>query len=225
MHAAYQSGDPYLALAKVSGAIPPDGTKETHPYIREQYKTATLATQYGQGVDSLARRLGLARSEAGALLRDHRRAFQHFWAWSDNMLDHAMLHGELSTVLGWRLHLNPQNVNPRSLRNFPMQAHGSEILRLACCLATERDIHVCAPVHDALLIEAPTDEIEAKVAETQACMAEASRFILDGVELRSDATIIRYPERFEDKRGKQMWDTVWEILNETPRKSKALVHD
>ena len=36
-----------------------------------------------------------------------------------------------------------------------MQANGAEMLRLACCLATERGIEVCAPVHDAVLICAP----------------------------------------------------------------------
>ena len=65
--------------------------------------------------------------------------------------------------------------NPRSLANFPMQANGAEMLRLACCLATERGHCVCCPVHDALLVEGPADEIEDVVAETQAAMHEASR--------------------------------------------------
>ena len=51
-----------------------------------------------------------------------------------------------------------------SLRNFPMQANGAEMLRLACCLATERGIEVCAPVHDAVLICAPLDRLEDDVA-------------------------------------------------------------
>jgi hypothetical protein len=32
----------------------------------------------------------------------------------------------------------PQVANGRSLRNFPMQANGAEMLRLACCLGTEK---------------------------------------------------------------------------------------
>jgi hypothetical protein len=43
--------------------------------------------------------------------------------------------------------------------NFPMQANGAEMLRLACCLAIERGLAVCAPVHDAILIEAPLAEM------------------------------------------------------------------
>jgi hypothetical protein len=45
-----------------------------------------------------------------------------------------------------------------------MQANGAEMLRLACCLATERGIEVCAPVHDAILICAPLDRLDDDVA-------------------------------------------------------------
>ena len=49
----------------------------------------------------------------------------------------------------------------RALQNFPMQAHGAEMLRLACSLATERGVKIAAPVHDAILIAAPSGEINA----------------------------------------------------------------
>jgi DNA polymerase-1 len=98
--------------------------------------------------------------------------------------------------------------------NFPMQAHGSEILRLACCLATERGLVVCAPVHDAILIEAAAAEIDQHVAELQACMREASRVVLAGFELGSDAVVVRAPDRYSDKRGAVMWNTVVQLLDE-----------
>jgi len=100
------------------------------------------------------------------------------------------------------------------LRNFPMQAHGAEMLRLACCLATERGIRVCAPVHDALLIEAPIEEIGATVEATRAAMAEASRIVLSSFEVRTDAKVVRCPERFTDKRGVRMWTAVSEAIEE-----------
>ena len=61
-----------------------------------------------------------------------------------------MIHNVIFTVFGWPLHLGPGadpkqfTANPRSLRNFPAQANGAEMLRLACCLATERGIRICA---------------------------------------------------------------------------------
>jgi DNA polymerase I len=103
-------------------------------------------------------------------------------------------------------------MNARSIRNFPMQANGAEMLRLACCLATERGITVCAPVHDAVLIEAPLDDLESAVSRTQEAMTEASKIVLRGFPLRSEARIIRHPERFQDERGAQMWATVWDLI-------------
>ena len=73
-----------------------------------------------------------------------------------------------------------RNQNSRSLRNFPMQANGAEMLRLACIFATERGIEVCAPVHDAVLICAPLERLEdSDVARVREYMAEASRIVLD----------------------------------------------
>jgi DNA polymerase I len=136
------------------------------------------------------------------------------------VLDHAKLTGELHTVFGWTLH-GCCGANPRSLRNFLMQSHGSEMLRLACCLATERGIEVCAPVHDALLIMAPIEEVEATVVAMRAAMAEASRIVLDGFEVRTEAQIWRYPERFYDERGERMWNVVTQLIEE----AEAVVND
>ena len=93
-----------------------------------------------------------------------------------------------------------------------MQANGAEMLRLACCLATERGIEVCAPVHDAVLICAPLERLEADVARMRAAMAEASRVVLAGFELRTDATMIRYPDRYQDRAARVMWDRVSRLV-------------
>ncbi len=95
-----------------------------------------------------------------------------------------------------------------------MQANGAEMLRLACCFATERGIRVCAPVHDALLIEAPLDDLGGAVAATQGAMEDASRLVLAGFPLRADASLVRSPDRYTDPRGQRMWDSVWEIVAE-----------
>ena len=126
-----------------------------------------------------------------------------------------MLGGELHTVFGWRMLTEP-DPNTNSLRNFPMQANGAEMMRLACCLATERGIRLCCPVHDALLIEAPLGEIEEAVTATQLVMQEASEIVLAGFRLRTDAKIVRYPDRYSDKRGEMMWKTVCELCGRLP---------
>lgn len=214
MMEAYQSGDPYLTFAKQAGAVPPEATKKTHGAERDLFKACALAVQYGMGAESLSRRIGQPVIVARDLLRLHQTTYRAFWAWSDGAVDHALLKGRLWTVFGWTIHTGT-NPNPRSLANFLMQANGAEMLRLACCFAVEKGIKVCAPVHDALLIEAPLEELDDTVAATQAVMSDASAAVLGGFRLRSDAKIIRYPERYMDERGTDMWNTVQRILDES----------
>jgi len=217
---AYISGDSYLTFAKQAGAAPPDATKHSHGNIREQYKAAVLATQYGMEAKSLASRLGKSVPEARSLLQDHHRVYQRFWSWSDGVVSYATLSKKLYTVFGWQIHLGAgSKPNPRSLRNFPMQANGAEMLRLACCLATERGISVCAPVHDAILIEAPIDRLEEDVAQTQQAMRESSAAVLGGFELRSDAKLARWPEHYTDERGEAMWTLVSGLVREAIQNS------
>ena len=123
-----------------------------------------------------------------------------------------MLTGSLNTAFGWHVHIGPQS-NPRSLRNFPMQANGAEMMRLAACLATERGIEVCAPIHDAFVINAPLERLEEDAARMRSAMAEASRIVLGGFELATDVTFVRYPDRYMDEsRGRVMWDRVMALV-------------
>jgi hypothetical protein len=222
MQAAYVSGDPYLAFAKQAGAVPADATKDSHGPTRELFKQCVLAVQYGMAAESLASRIGQPSVVARDLLRAHHETYRTFWRWSDAAIDHAMLRGSLHTVFGWRVHVD-ENPNPRSLRNFPMQANGAEMLRLACCLATERGIEVCAPVHDAVLICAPLERLEADIAGMRAAMAETSKIVLAGFELRTDATRVLHPDRYQDPRGTMMWQRVMGLIitSATVKEEKA----
>jgi hypothetical protein len=207
MQECYRSGDFYLTFAKMARAVPADATKETHGAERDRLKTVALGVLYGQGPEGMAARIGCTVWEARELLRLHRQTFPAFWRWSDALVLRALATGRLRTCFGWTLHVG-KDTNPRTIRNFPMQAHGAEMLRLACCLATERGVTVCAPVHDALLVEGPAGDIEAVVARTQEAMEEASALVLPGFPLRTDSKIVPWPGRYLDPRGQRMWDTV-----------------
>jgi DNA polymerase I-like protein with 3'-5' exonuclease and polymerase domains len=210
---AYSSGDPYLAFAIQAGSVPPDGTKHSHQTERNLFKACVLAVQYGMEAPSLAKRIGQPVALGRELLRLHRETYRVFWDWSEAVQNHAMLYGKVWTTFGWTIYVC-ENPNPRSIRNFPMQANGAEMLRIACFLATERGIRVCAPIHDALLIEAPLDELDDAVRTTRQVMSDASAAVLNGFRLRSEAEIIRYPDRYMDRRGKKMWETVWGIIED-----------
>jgi DNA polymerase family A len=211
MIAAYLTGDPYIAFGKQCGKLPHDATKASHPDTRQLLKQCVLGIQYGMEAKTLAFRIDQPEIVARELLHAYRDTYRKFWKWSDAAVDHAMLFGTLHTVFGWRVHVGEQ-FNPRSLQNFPMQANGAEMLRLACCLATERGIEICAPIHDAILICAPIDRIDDDVAKLREAMNEASRGVLDGFELRTDVRVVKYPDRFMDDRGAVMWQRVMQLL-------------
>jgi hypothetical protein len=212
MQDAYKSGDFYLTFAKMAGAVPATATKNSHAAERDQFKVVSLGVLYGLSADGLARKLNVPPCYGRELLRLHQQTFPRFWEWSERIEMTGMLHGRLQTVFGWTVHVGP-NANPRSLRNFPMQGNGAEMLRLACCLATERGIRVCAPVHDALLVEGAAGDIEEVVAVTQAAMREASEVVLWGFPLRTEAKIVRYPDRYMDPRGERMWTLAIRLLD------------
>ena len=208
---AVTSGDAYLDFARRAGLAPAGATKATHGAVRDLCKTCLLGANYGMQAQSLSYRAGVSKIEAGEILRRLAAAYPTYTAWAQQVIDTGMLGGRLSTVFGWTLHVGTQT-RGTTLRNFPMQANGAEMLRLACCLATEAGIEVCAPVHDALLIEAPDDELGDAVAATRAAMAQASALVLDGLEVGTDAAVVRYPDRYADPRGAVMWARVNELL-------------
>jgi DNA polymerase I len=96
------------------------------------------------------------------------------------------------------------------------------MLRLACCLATERGIEICAPVHDAVLICAPLDRIEEDVAGMRAAMAEASRIVLAGFELATDVKVVHWPDRYMDPRGAEMWSRVCGLVSKAEPDKRSL---
>ncbi len=226
MLAFYQGGDPYLAFARRVGAVPAWATKTTHGLIRDQYKVALLAAQYGIQAEALAARLCVSTFAAHEMLAQHRELFAVYWRWVADWLAHALDTGVMRTVLGWQCYTGHTEFNGRSIQNFPVQAHGADILRLACVWATRRNLGLRSPVHDAVLLEAPLERIETDVALLQELMRRASRIVLnptaDGtLELRTDAKIIRYPDRYTDPRGDAIWANVMGLLSEYQRREAA----
>jgi DNA polymerase I len=225
---SYKSGDVYLDLAKRIGAVPPDASKDSHPDVRAVYKAIVLGMQYCMGPDSLASRADVAPIEAKIIVQRHKETFRDFWRWIDAVVSTALSRSEIATLFGWSMHVRPdakfknRGPNLRSLQNFEMQGHGAEMLRLALVMAMERGIRVIAPLHDAVMIEGPTSEIESIAAEMRACMIEASRIVLDcDTPIDVDTAFVHYPDRFVDEKGAEMWATAMRLLEESEANVKA----
>ena len=210
MWAAYESGDPYLQFAKDAGLAPKDAAKTSHGDVRDKCKAIVLGVQYGMSAHGMADRAGILVAEARELLQLHREHYRTFWTWADRNVDAVLAGATISTPLGWQFRQGfGMEGNPRSILNWPMQSTGADILRLSCTRLHEAGIKICAPIHDAILIEATLEKLEADVSRTKRVMQQACRDVLGGRTCRIDAETVRYPDRYMDeKRGRPMWDAV-----------------
>jgi DNA polymerase family A len=208
---ACQTGDVYLGVAKQLGLAPEDATPKTHKPVRALFKTVVLGILYGLGPRTLALQTGVSLFEAAELLARLRARFRTFEDFVQCALDHAGLLLEIGTPFGWTMQC-PPTINPRTIRNFPIQSTAAEILHVACILAERRGIHIVATVHDALMAEADLGCTDATDAALSRVMRDASSLVLRGYELSTDKQIIYPGERFHDDKGVEMWGTVEWLL-------------
>jgi DNA polymerase I len=212
-------GDPHLAFAKAVNLVPADVDKNSltaaQADIRQRCKAAVLGVNYGMTEHGLAIKAGTSVREARELLRLHKETYPVFWQWLDSTVTTALFRQEMIATFGWHMHVG-RDVHPRSLQNFPMQANGAEMMRIAAIAATEAGIEVCCSVHDAFLISAPIDRIEDDVAKMRTIMAKAGRLVT-GIDVRVDAKIVRAPDRYMDERGAPMWDRTIGLLESVER--------
>jgi DNA polymerase I-like protein with 3'-5' exonuclease and polymerase domains len=208
----YAEGDPYVAFGVMAGLMPATATKKSHPLEREIAKTVSLAVLYGQWIFSMAQKLNISVNRAEDLLAAHQQRFPQVWRWSDERVRNGYLQRRTDTAWGWYLAVNSQTKR-QTLRNFPVQGTGADIMRLAHILLFEGGIRVCAPVHDAFLIECPEAELNETTAEVCRLMTLAGRYVLGNSSiLRADARVLRHPERLTEKRGEAMWTRIVETV-------------
>lgn len=208
---AYRNGDPYLSFAKQAGLAPEYATSATHKLVRDRCKAVVLGMNYGIGPASMAHKAGITPIQAGELMMLHRRTYSKFWAWSDAYVDSALLNNMAQSVFAWPRRLTHSD-KVTSLKNFPMQANGAEMMRLAAIAATEAGIEVCAPVHDAFLIAAPLERLDDDVMLMREIMSQAGEAVC-GLAIRTDAQVVRYPDRYMDEKGIEMWNLVVQLVH------------
>jgi hypothetical protein len=214
---AYNTGDVYLAFAKLCGTVPEDGTKDTHKTKRNQCKQVVLGLQYGRQAASTAKLLGITKFVTQTLIDQYWEQFSTLAAWAQRQSNIGMMGEAVNTMMGWRYHDQSKEPNPRTFMNFPMQATGANMLQVAACMAREAGLKIVCPVHDALMLEAPTPLIESHVAKLRTIMKSASAAATNsgGSVCDVDVDITRYPQRYMDEdRGRKMWNITSRLLGE-----------
>lgn len=209
--AACEAGDVYLGIAAQLGFIRDDMPPIELENTRALFKVVVLSILYGVGPRTLAMRTGISLYEACEVLARLRARFHVFETYSQCVTDYAGMNLEISTQFGWVMQC-PPGINPRTVRNFPIQGTASEILHVASTLAERRGLEIVAPVHDALMAEGPLDQAEDISAALDRVMRDAGAVVLRGYELPTDVQMVRPGEHFFDKRGREMWETVQRLL-------------
>lgn len=154
---AYESGDPYLYLAKLAGAVPKDGTRKEYEKERDIFKVVTLALQYGMGAVSLANELTqklkepYTEAKAQRLIDLFNRSYRTHYRWKDRVLYEYKRDGFMKLPCGW--YMWGDNENLRSVNNVPVQGFGSSIMRKAVTMAQDAGLDVIFTLHDAIYVE------------------------------------------------------------------------
>jgi DNA polymerase I len=202
----YEADDPYTQFGIDTGWLPPGATKQSRPVERQQLKIFMLAVQYGARETTIAHQLRADINVASDLMRRYKTRFKRLVSWLGIQRDRAFLQGKLQTTFGWSSQFGDRS-KALTAQNFCVQGNGAEMMRLAAIYANQAGVPLCAPVHDAFLIEAPEGQIREEVATLQAAMNQASRDVLDGYTLRTDIEVTNHPGHFQAG-GRDFWDRI-----------------
>lgn len=218
--ACYQAPDPYVHFAKMAGAVPDDATKESHPVERKVFKETLLGLAYGMGARSLAFRLSTNQGEADRLIRLHKAVFAQYWEWIESIRIQARIDGMIRNPMGWMMSVDGWT-SSTTLGNWPVQSCGAAMLQVAAVEVAREGVPILATVHDSLIIETKADEIEQATARTIEIMERASQIVTgQPVPCRVDPKIVRWPDRYMDPDGADMFHFIMDVLERSKQAEK-----
>ncbi|HAW81000.1 MAG TPA: hypothetical protein DCX27_15585, partial [Balneola sp.] len=122
--------------------------------------------------------------------------------------------GYFITKYGWKYWLSDREIaNPRRLINWPIQSHGSEILRRAMIDLDEKNFEISMIIHDAVLIHCKKKNLRAMIndiKEIKKVMSDAAEKVI-GAPIGVDVELIgeSYVQKKEDKKR---WEQLYEKL-------------
>jgi hypothetical protein len=149
-------------------------------------------------------------------LAAHQHAYPPFTQWQQNMVTQALFDERIVSPLGWPMAVHA-GTSRRALFNYPEQAGGADMMRLAAIAAHEAGIRICAPVHDAFWITAPLPELDNAIAEMTRIMVRAGRAIAS-IDIPVEVgAVVRWPQclgdvRKPDAKGQAMWLEIKQLI-------------
>ncbi len=180
LKAAVETGDPYIATAKLVGAIPADATRKSNPKDRAIFKTTLLACLYGQGATNMSKRMNINIDYGTDYQVKIKNTYPVYFAWVKPLVNRALLQGYLTTKFGFRYYVAPGEVyNPRTFYNHPIQSNGSDMLRHALIGICRAGIELNALIHDGLVVHLDRKKFRKQFLKVKKIMEDASGKVLN----------------------------------------------
>ena len=165
-------GDIHRQTASIIFGVP---VGDVTPEMRGRAKTINFATIYGQGAHALSRQLKIEFAEARAFIATYFERFQGVRTFLDSSIEQARERGYVQTIFGRRRYipeLRDRNFNirafgERTAQNSPIQGSAADLIKIAMIRIHDRLVeerfasHMLLQVHDELVFEAPSEELDA----------------------------------------------------------------
>ena len=165
-------GDIHRQTAAIIFDVPVD---QVTSEMRARAKTINFATIYGQGAHALSRQLKIEHAEAKEFILRYFERFRGIRQYLDSMVDFAREHGYVTTIFGRRRYipeLRERNFNirafgERTAANSPIQGSAADLIKIAMIRINDalrdgkHDAKMLLQVHDELVFEVPSDEMDA----------------------------------------------------------------
>ena len=187
---AFKNGEDIhrITASKIFGVKEEDVT----PLMRSRAKTINFGILYGKREFSLAKDLGITRSEAKNYIDSYLEKYGNVKRYMNEIIEVAKFQGYVTTLLGRRRYLpeiNSSNFNIRSSAermalNTPIQGTAADIIKVAMVkvydeLKNEKlKSRLILQVHDELIIETRKEELEQVKAILRTCMESAIELIV-----------------------------------------------
>ncbi|MBT7609862.1 MAG: DNA polymerase I [Bacteriovoracaceae bacterium] len=141
---------------------------------RSKAKAVNFGLMYGQSSFGLAKTLGISRSEAKEYITNYFDRFSKVKGYLDTLKEHAEQHGHSITMFGRKRFLPDIYSKNRTIKanaervaiNSPIQGTAADIIKMAM-IQIQAEINeqklktkMILQVHDELIFEVPSDEIE-----------------------------------------------------------------
>ena len=173
-----------------------DVSKSINPQLREQAKAISFGLMYGMGPQGLARRLGLTKPQAQALMNDYFNQFPKVRGFLEAQSQRALREGYATSVSGRTLHVDPSDSkSSRIARNMPIQGSSADITKLALSRIRHElrqaglDAHLAHTVHDEILVEGRSEDAQVLSTLVKQSMERAGSQWIHGVPMKADVSV------------------------------------